>query len=190
MDLRGLVIRNRSYRRFHQEIHIDRPSLLQLLDLARHSPSAGNLQPLKYMLSYDHERNSQIFPHLRWAAYFKDWHGPSEGERPSAYIIMLGDTTLSKSFDRDLGIAAQTILLGATEKGFGGCIIANIIRKELRKALDISQQYQILAVIALGKPKEEVKIETVDARGDIKYWRDDRGIHHVPKRPLEEMIIN
>ncbi len=187
--IRDLIIKNRSYRRFFQEVVIDRQMLRELVNLARLSPSAGNLQSLKYILSCDPERNCLIFPHLAWADYLKDWPGPGEGQRSSAYIIILGDTEISQSFGCDHGIAAQSILLGATEKGLGGCIIGSIQRQGLRKALDIPSQYKILLVLALGKPKEKVTIEEIEDTGDIKYWRDDEGIHHVPKRALDEIII-
>ena len=131
-----------------------------------------------------------IFTHLGWAGYLKDWQGPCEGERPSAYIIILGDTQISQSIGCDHGIAAQSILLGAAEKGLGGCMIGTVQRQKLRKALDIPSRYEILLVLALGKPKEQVVIETPDAAGDIKYWRDSDGVHHVPKRGLDDIILH
>jgi nitroreductase len=188
MKLKELVAKNRSYRRFHQDVSIEPETLRQLVDLARLSASAGNHQPLKYILSCDPQKNMLIFPQLAWAAYLKDWPGPSEGERPSAYIIILGDKDIQESFGCDHGIAAQSILLGATEQGLGGCIIASIRKEGLRQALNIPDRYEILLVLALGKPKETVKIEAVGPDGDIKYWRDDEGTHHVPKRSLEEII--
>lgn len=187
--MRDLVLRNRSYRRFYQEVDINLDTLRELVELAQLSASAMNLQPLKYVLSCEPEKNSLIFAHLGWAGYLKDWPGPCEGERPSAYIIMLGDTEISRSFGCDHGIAAQSILLGAAEKGLGGCMIGNIRKEELRRALEIPPRYEILLVLALGRPKETVVIETVEPGGDIKYWRDSNGVHHVPKRPLADLII-
>jgi len=187
--IRDLILKNRSYRRFDQKVAVGIETLRELVDLARLSASGGNLQPLKYILSCDPQRNALIFSHLAWAGYLEDWPGPSEGERPSAYIIMLGDTEISRSFGYDAGIAAQSILLGATEKGLGGCIIGSIDREGLRKALEIPPRYEILLVLALGKPRERVVIETVGPDGDIRYWRDREGVHHVPKRPLDEIII-
>jgi nitroreductase len=187
--IRDLIIKNRSYRRFFQDVAIERQTLQELVDLARLSPSGANLQPLKYILSCDPEKNALIFPHLAWAGYLKDWPGPSEGEKPSAYIIILGDTQIKDAVGCDHGIAAQSILLGATEKGLGGCTIASIEKDGLRKALDVPSQYEILLVLALGKPREKVVIEAVDQSGDIKYWRDAEEVHHVPKRPLDDIII-
>ena len=188
--IRDLILKNRSYRRFYQEVDIKLETLRELVDLARLSASAMNAQPLKYILSCERQRNSLIFPHLVWATFLKTWPGPAEGERPSAYIIILGDTGVSRFWDYDAGIAAQSILLGATETGLGGCMLANIRKEGLRKALKIPERYEILLVLALGKPKEKVVIETVGANGDTKYWRDSEGVHHVPKRPLGEIIIS
>jgi len=187
--LKDLILKNRSYRRFYQEVAIEHETLRELVDLARLSASGANRQPLKYILSCDPEKNALIFPNLAWAAYLKDWPGPSEGERPSAYIIILGDTKISQQFFCDHGIAAQSILLGATDKGWGGCIIASIQKDGLRQALKIPPRYEIMLVIALGKPKEKVVIESVGTDGDIKYWRDSDAGHHVPKRSLDEIIV-
>jgi nitroreductase len=187
--LRKLVLKNRSYRRFHQQIPVSLETLRELVDLARVSASGANLQPLKYILSCDPTINALIFANLAWAGYIKDWPGPEEGERPAAYIIILGDKTISQSFGCDHGIAAQSILLGATEIGLGGCMIGSIRRAELSQAMSIPREYELLLVIALGEPKETVVLETVGPGGDIKYWRDEQGIHHVPKRSLEEIIV-
>lgn len=187
--IRDLVLKNRSYRRFYEEVDITLETLKELVDLARLSASATNAQPLKYILSCEPQRNSLVFPHLVWATFLKTWPGPGEGERPSAYIVILGDTEVGRFWDYDAGIAAQSILLGATEKGLGGCMIANIRRDGLRKALEIPPRYEILLVLALGKPKEKVVIETVGPDGDTRYWRSVDGLHHVPKRRLDEIII-
>lgn len=188
--IKDLILKNRSYRRFYQDVAIELDTLRELIDLARLSASAGNVQPLKYILFCNPKKNALIFPYLAWADYLKDWPGPDEGERPSAYIIILGDTEISQSFGCDHGIVAQSILLGATEKGLGGCMIGSIQREGLREALKIPQRYEILLVLALGRPRETVIIETVGPTGDIKYWRDSKGIHHVPKRALDDIIIN
>ncbi len=190
MFLRELVERCRSYRRFDESYSIGRETLIELISLARLSASAGNLQPLKYFLSYKQETNQHIFPTLRWAAYLKEWPGPAAGERPSAYIVVLGDTQIAQLFGIDAGIASQNILLGAVERGLGGCIIGSVDREDLRQALHIPSHLEILHVIALGKPVEKVVIEDIPPGGDIRYWRDEKGVHHVPKRSLRELIIN
>lgn len=188
--IKDLILKNRTYRRFHQEVAIEFETLKELVDLARLSASGGNLQPLKYLLSCESRKNALIFPNLAWAGYLKGWSGPEEGERPSAYIIILGDTEIKSQFlGCDYGIAAQSILLGATEKGLGGCMIGSIQKQGLRKALGIPVRYEILLVLALGKPGETVVIEDVKPGGDIKYWRDSEGKHHVPKRSLDDIIL-
>ena len=187
--LDDLIRRTRSFRRFDQSVTLTRQTLVELVDLARHSASARNLQPLKYLLSWEPEQNARIFPTLTWAAALKDWGGPAEGERPSAYIIVLGDTELTTHFGCDHGIAGQSIMLGARERGLGGCMLASINRPKLRAALNIPDRYEILLVLAIGKPAETVVIEPLGTDGDTGYWRDSQGIHHVPKRSLDEIIL-
>jgi len=187
--LKELVLKNRSYRRFEQSHQIDDETLVELVGMARLIPSTANLQALKYLLCFEPERNQVIFQNLAWAGYLQDWPGPVEGERPSAYIIILRDTSINKTETCDHGIAAQTILLGAVERGLGGCIIGNLNRKKLAISMKIPEHLEILLVLALGKPVEEVSMETVGADGDMKYWRDEKGVHHVPKRSLQEIIV-
>lgn len=187
--LKELVAKNRSYRRFSENTPVELETLRQLVDLARLTPSAANLQPLKYLLACDPQSNQRIFDSLAWAGYLRDWPGPAEGERPAAYIVLLGDNEIAKNFGIDPGIAAQTILLGAAEQGLGGCMIASIRREDLRTALKIPAQYEIPLVIALGKPIENVILEPLNAAGEIKYYRDEAGTHHVPKRALDEIIV-
>jgi nitroreductase len=190
MDFKEIVTKNRSYRRFFQDHEISPQTLRDLVDLSRNTPSAANRQPLRYIISQYPEKNALIFQYLAWAAYLADWPGPDEGERPSAYIIILNDRNISKTVDCDHGIAAQTILLGATAIGLGGCMIANIKKEGLRIALNIPVNFDILLVLALGKPKERVVIDSVAPSGDIRYWRDDKNVHHVPKRSLDDLILD
>jgi nitroreductase len=187
--LKNLIIQNRSYRRFYEDQRIPRETLTRLIDLARLSASGGNTQPLKFIIAEDTERCALIFPHLRWARHLAPWTAPELGERPAAYILVLGDQTVSKSYGVDHGIASQSILLGATEAGYGGCMVGSIAREELRSELQIPDHYELLLVIALGKPKESVMIEPLSKEGSTIYWRDANGVHHVPKRALEELIV-
>jgi len=189
MDIYSLVSKNRSYRRFCQDERIDRELLVNLVNLARLSASGSNKQALKFVIINDPGTCDIIFPSTLWAGYLKNWDGPKKGEQPAAYIIILGDTVISKSFGVDDGIAAQSILLGATEKGFGGCMIGSIKREKLRQDVGIPNRYEILLIIAMGKPREKVVIDEAK-EGDIKYWRDDKDVHHVPKRNLDDLIID
>lgn len=188
MNVRDALIRNRSYRRFYQETEISDKDLLTIADAARLSPSGKNIQALKFLLSNDRELNSRIFTTLAWAGYLTDWDGPEEGERPSAYIVQLLDTDLAANIMCEDGITAQSMLLQAVELGYGGCIIAAVKRKELKDILNLPDNLVIRNVIALGKPKETVVIEEMD-NGNFKYWRDADGVHHVPKRKLEDIVI-
>jgi len=187
--LSELIRKCRSYRKYHQEVPIAESDLLEMIENARLSASARNYQSLKYILSNSSQTNELIFFNLAWGGYLKNWKGPAEGERPSAYIVMLNDSQITNNYYCDHGIAAQNILLTAVEKGFGGCLVASINREKLRDDLSIPAQYDIIQVLALGKPKEVVVIEPLGSDGDIRYWRDCNQVHHVPKRSLKDIIL-
>ena len=189
MNIKELIHKTRTYRRFDESQKIEMKTLANLVDLARLSASGANRQPLKYLLYNTPEFCDKIFPTLAWAGYLTDWSGPKGGERPAAYIVILGDKEISETFFVDHGIAAQSIMLGATTEGLGGCIIASIDRGKLKGILEIPDRFEILLTLALGKPVEKVIIDEVK-EGNIKYWRDADNTHHVPKRKLEDIILN
>ncbi len=185
--IREFIIKNRSYRRFDSSVKISDEQIKNWIDLARLSASARNAQPLKYAVITDLETCNKVFPFLGWAGYLTNWNGPKENERPVAYVVVLKDKSISENHYCDDGIAMQSILLGATEDGFGGCMIGSVNKSKVTRILDLAEHLEILWVIALGKPSEKVVLET--AENSIEYWRDKKDIHHVPKRPLDDILI-
>lgn len=190
MSLKDLVLKNRSYRRFDESQRISLDELKEIASLGRIVPSAANAQAIKFMLVHTPEDTDAVFSTLGWAAKLKDWNGPAVGERPTGYIILLGDLSLGKNKSTDDGIIAQTMLLGAVELGYGGCMLGNVKRSQLAKSLNIDlEKYSIDLVIALGKPAEEIVLEDITEEHGVNYYRDSSSIHHVPKRSLAELII-
>ena len=189
MEFEEIIFKTRSYRRFDESDRIGRERLVKLVDMARLSPSATNRQSLKYLVYDSAEECRSIFPATAWAGYLKEWPGPEPGERPSGYIILLRDLEIGDPFGIDHGIAAQTIMLGANAMGYGGCMIGSIKKDMLRQTLGISDRYEILLILALGRPAEKIVLDDI-SEDDFKYWREDDGTHHVPKRKLNEVLLN
>lgn len=185
--IRDIVEKSRSYRRFYQEKRLSDKQLTGLVDIARLTPSAANRQPFKYRIVCDEKNNEIVFENLGFAAYLKDWAGPDEGEKPTGYIIILCPEQVKA--ETDAGIVGQTMLLAAVEQGLGGCFFGNVNRDVLMEKLALPEGYRIEYVIAFGYPKEEVVIEEIPGDGDIKYYRDEQMVHHVPKKRLEDIIV-
>ena len=186
MDFLPLTAMSRSYRSFDESVGIDAETLKYFVSCARLAPSAANRQPLKYFLSCDSKTNALIQARTRWAAKLPAWKLPPEGHRPTAFIVICTDVRISEKADRDVGIAAQTILLAAASKGLGGCMIG-AFDPAVAGDLKLDARYVPALIVALGKPDETVITE--DANGSVDYYRDENGVHHVPKRPLNELII-
>lgn len=189
MNFPELVKKTRSVRRFHGEKKVTREQLLSLVDLARLTPSGGNKQHIKYRIVINAKTNSKIFDTLKWASYLTDWNGPDAKERPTGYIILMEDTTIKPAMNFDEGIVAQTILLGATDLGLGGCFIGNFQKKELNDIICPPATCNIILVIALGYPNEEIVLEDVKSDGSVEYYRTPDGSHHVPKRKLDDVVV-
>lgn len=185
-----LVKKSRSYRRFDSSIPIPYENLVDIVDIARLTPSAHNQQAMRFLITNTPTENEKVFSTLKWAGMFKDWHGPITVEQPTAYIILLRDKSLAKRVWYDDGIVAQTVALAAVEKGYGTCMLQNCAFNELFKLLNIDKdKYVFSLVIAIGVPVEEVVIEDVE-NNDVTYYRDEANVHHVPKRKLEDVLVN
>lgn len=188
MSTYDIIRARRSIRKFKQD-KIDRKLLEKLIEAARLAPSASNLQPLKYVIVDEREKCGQFFKYLRWAAYISPDGNPGKGEEPVAYIVVLADLNVRKSgYELDAGAAVQNICLTATEEGIGSCWIASVDRNAVKEFLNIPDRYDIISIIALGYPDENPVI--VDENGSIKYYKDEKGVLHVPKRKLEDIIIS
>lgn len=188
--MKELVLKTRSYRRFDETEKMDREQLLELVDLARMTASTSNSQALRFYISCDEQTNAKIFSTLHWAGVLPEWDGPTEGERPTGYIVILCDLERGKNKMWDDGITAQTMMLGAVEKGYGGCMFGSVDRSKLLDLLGLSpEKYSVDLVLALGKPMEEVRIVPVPENGDVRYYRDENQVHYVPKRELEDIVL-
>ncbi|MBO7304716.1 MAG: nitroreductase family protein [Clostridia bacterium] len=186
--LHELIVKNRSYRRFDGAVKITDTELYDMVDAARCSASAANRQRVRFVLVNTKGECDKIFPTLKLAAYLTDWAGPGENERPTAYIaLMCKEEKLDTPLAIDIGIAAQSILLRATEMGFGGCMIWSFDKDTVTSLLN-KDGYIPTLIIALGKPTERAYLTDVKD-GNIKYFRDENDDHAVPKLSLDELII-
>ncbi len=187
MNLSEHAKKTRSIRRFIEDARISKEVIEGLVDVARFAPNGANLQTLRFSIVVEKEECSEIFPSTKWAGYIEDWDGPAEGERPAAYIV-IQITEEEKPYTRiDAGIAAGYIVLAASELGIGSCMIMSFDPVTVDKAIGAHEGYKPVLLIALGIPAEKIVLEETD--GDIKYWRDNKGIHHVPKLPLKKIIF-
>lgn len=192
MEFIDLIKLNRSYRNFDEQVKLSRETVLSFVECARLSASAANAQPLKYYISVDEGTNALIQRETAWAAKLRPQRIlPDAGHYPTAFIVICVDTAIQKEpvkADRDVGIAAQSILLSAVSQGYGGLMIGAFNRLNTKKALALPESLEPALIIVLGKPSEKVVLEDTD--GSIDYYRDEKDVHHVPKRRMEDIIIN
>ena len=185
METYKAILSRRTIRRFQQK-PISAASLKKFVNAARIAPSAANLQPLEYFIVNEKKLCTQIFETLSWAAYIKPKWTPVENERPTAYVIIIVHEDINKDYKRDVGLAAENIMLAAEEENIGCCMLLNIKREKIRDVLRIPKQLHIDSVIALGYKSE--KSTMVNMKDSVKYWRDEKGVLHVPKRKLDDII--
>jgi nitroreductase len=190
---KDLVIKNRSYRGFDFSRKIEREELIDMIECARLTPCGANKQPLKYFIAYNEKTVEEIQSITKWAAGLPQMELPRKGEEPVAYIVICQDLNIDKLLKQSqtvIGIAAQTILLSATDKGLGGCMIGNFNRIKLKKMLSLDENIEPVLLIALGKPIEIVELTDLKQGESTNYFRDDNNKHYVPKRTLNEILIN
>ena len=185
--MKDIIRKSRSYRRFDETKKQTREVLLSIVEAARFSPSAGNMQRLRFRLVNEPEETAYLFDQLAWAGYLKEWDGPAPGERPTSYILIMTKTQPGEILGMDIGIAAQSMMLKAVSLGLGGCMLASF-HKEKTEARFAPEGYRIALVLALGAPVERVELEDTKD-GDIHYYRLSDATHRVPKLPLDTLVL-
>ncbi len=188
--LKDLLLENRTCRTFDESRKVTRDELLDMVDCARITPSSMNLQPLSFRLVYEDAEVKAVQPHTKWGGALPELHLPPEGHRPTAFIVICQDTEQFGSadkFNKDVGITALAIHLRAAELGLAGCMIGSFSRGSVKETLGLPEKVEPLLVIGLGKPDEVRRIVPVKD-GSVKYYRED-GVHCVPKRALEDILI-
>ena len=192
-SFREIVIANRSYRGYDESYKFTREKLEEYVDLTRFTPSSVNMQPFKYYIAYEKSNVDTIQKMTKWARALPELNLPYEGKRPTGFIVICQDTNIfanTNRFMKDVGIVAQTILLQAADDGLGGCMIGNFNAEEVKSILDLSENLLPLLIVALGKPAEKIVITEVKEDGKTDYYRDENDVHYVPKRSLEDILIN
>jgi nitroreductase len=178
--------KRRTIRKFLQK-NVPKEVLLRCVDAARLSPNGANRQPLKYIIVKDTQKLKLVFKTLSWAGYLPNYQ-PCNEEMPKAYIVLLLDKDISEKPRHDVGIAAMSITMVAYDEGISSCMLGAIDRKKIRKILKIPDKLDIILVVALGYPAENPVVDNIK-KGDIKYWLDKKGVLHVPKRKLEDILF-
>jgi len=186
MDIEEVIFKRRTIRRFKSKpIPLD--ILKKLVDFGRVAPMGNNIQSIEFIIVKNQEMKEKLFPCLKWAGSLpEEMRVPEEGRRPSAYFIVLGNTIIKEEAVSDEGAAVQNILLGAVKFGIGTCWMGAIDRDRIREIFNIPEQYKVMHVISLGYPDENSVIEPYE--NSFKYWKDDQGVMHIPKRSLEDIL--
>lgn len=191
--IRDLVTASRSYRGFDPSRKVTREELTEFVECARLTPSGANRQPLRYYLAWEKEQTENIQPLTRWGAALPERHLPDADKLPPAFIVICAETLWAPNpaaCQKEVGIAAQTILLAATEAGLGGLMIANFQADALARALELPEHLVPQLVLAIGRPAEKVVLTEAEPGGSLNYYRDEQDVHYVPKRPLRDLLIN
>ena len=189
MKIYDVITSRRTIRKFTQK-PVELSILKKMVDAGRLAPSAGNKQPLEYIITLDENIREKIFPNVRWAGYIVPEGNPKEDERPTAYIIILinKEDLLVPFYKYDVGASAENITLAALEEGIGCCWIGSFDRKKIKNILKITDEYSIDLILALGYPLESPEYYDIEKGKSIKYHKDTSGRLHVPKRKLDDII--
>lgn len=191
--IRDLAMKSRSYRGYDESRKVTREELISMVECARLAPSSVNMQPLRYYLACDEETVNKIQLLTGWARALPQLNLPHPGKRPTAFIVICQDLERNQAlerFQKDVGIVAQTILLAATEMGLGGIMIGNYNPDKVREALELPETLRPMLIVAIGKPDEEIILTEIGPDGSLNYYRDENDVHYVPKRRLEDLLIN
>lgn len=190
--LKDLILKNRSYRGYDESYHFTKEEMMELVEHARLSASSLNAQPLRYFIAWQKEVVDAIQVHTGWAKALPQLELPHKGMCPTGFIVICLDKNVEyapSTFTRDVGIAAQSMLLAAAEKDLGGCMIGSFSAAGIKEACGLSEDLQPMLVVAVGKPAEKIVLVEVEEGESLKYYRDEQDVHYVPKKKLEDIVL-
>jgi nitroreductase len=201
MDTYRTILKRRSIRSFKQR-KVSIKMLRRMVNAARLAPSAANLQVLEFFVVTSKPLRDEIFRHLKWAGYIAPNGTPKPGCEPTAYIVILvnakkvsqslvkrDEQAIRYSFNpdlRDIGAAAENIILTAESKNIASCWLGSVNKHGLKKLLSLPKNIDVDSVIALGYPSS--KSRPVKYNGSVMYFIDEKGVLNVPKRPLKKIM--
>lgn len=188
---KDLVKKSRSYRGYDESYRFTKEELEDFVDCARYAPSSVNAQPFRYYLAWEKGEVDKIQKMTKWARALPELELPHPGKCPTGFIVICQDLKIGPSlarYQKDVGIVAQTILLAATEKGLGGCMIGNYGAETVQEGLSLDENLVPVLIVALGKPDEKVVITELEEGESTDYYRDLCDVHYVPKRKLRDII--
>jgi nitroreductase len=181
------ICSRRSVRKFLQT-PVSMDTLMHMVNAARLAPSAANQQPCEFIVVMESGMVDAMFPYLKWADAISPFGIPGELERPTAYILVLIDLhKKKKGGEVDAAAAIENMLLTAAEEGMGTCWLGSFSHKKIKGQFRIPHHMKLQAVVAVGFPAERPL--TVEMHSSMKYWKDEHGVLHVPKRKLEDICF-
>lgn len=193
MDIYQTATQRRSIREFKDKA-VPYEILEKCVNAARLAPSAANRQLIEYVIVDDEKLMPSMFDAVAsWFGVSRPKEGWPPGRRPKAYIVSLID--LEAEAERgvgrtnalfDVGMAAENIVLVAEEAGLGSCAITGFSPNRLRQVLNVPAKYETALMLALGYPDESPVVEL--ATDSIERYMDDKGVRHIPKRELKDIL--
>lgn len=185
-NLEKLLRKNRSYRGYDPSFEVREDQLRRIVAVNTLIPSARNSQALRFRLVTRNEAH-KVLPHIRLGGALPHLHLPYPGTQPEAFIVVMSAIEPDHYIYIDLGISAQSMLLQAAEIGLNGIMIGACDKERLQEELQLP--YRPLLVIAIGRGNEQIRLVEIGAEESHSYYRDEAGVHYVPKVRLEDLII-
>jgi nitroreductase len=162
------AIQKRHSVRAYESTSIPEEKLMRILEAGRLAPSAGNIQPWHFIVVRDFEKRKKL-AEARWAKFL--------AESPIV-IVGCGDQKASpRWFMVDVAIAMQNMVLTAVSEGLGTCWVGSFNEDEVRRMLKIPDNYRIVALLAIGYPRE-------------KFNLTEKVLHLIRRRKKIEEIIS
>ena len=185
--LESLMEKNRSYRGYKKDFEVKREMLERIVAVNTRIASAKNQQVLRFKPVTQETGADIIVQNMKLGGLLPELHLPFEGTEPNAFIIICSTIPENKFVDIDLGIAAQSMLLKATEMGLNGIMIGAFNKAKITEAFNLP--YEPLLILAIGKGNETIKLKAIDEGDKLAYYRDGNGVQFVPKIHWEQLII-
>lgn len=128
---------------------VPKETIDKILESGRLAPSAMNYQPWHFVVVTDPKKR-EVLSEGRYAKFL--------AESP---VVIVGCANTKKSpkwSTVDVTIAMQQMVLAATAEGLGTCWIGSFSEDSVRTLLEVPEEYNIVAMLAVGYPREKLDL--------------------------------
>jgi nitroreductase len=150
MDVFEAIQERRSIRSYEDK-PVEREKMEKILEAGRLAPSAKNVEPWHF-IAVTNAAKRKVLSGGTWAKFLS---------QSPLVIVACGDKKASPNwYAIDVALAVENMVLTAVSMGLGTCCVGSFNEKDVKSALKIPENFEVLIMLAVGYPGNKVDLSS------------------------------